>query len=147
VIHFAKSTEKARAALFHQWEADYLKDPHKNRFVYAATNEEVLRLNYNMRLARVEAGHVKGGQLYEGFKGDVVVGVGDRIIFNKTDKTIGVFSGQLGEVLKAEENSLKIKIDSGKVVQLNTKEFNGFNRAKLCRRLPPYFKRALCTQI
>lgn len=118
--------------LLADWKKAVLDDPGKDRFIYAGQNQEVNLLNSECKRTLLEAGLVEHGITYTCKKGELefeqTIGVGDRLQLNATDKSIHpeLINGSFGIVVKAQEDELQVRLDSGKDLTFDPRLFNGF---------------------
>ena len=103
----------------------------KSVTVLAHTNHAVAELDEKIRSARTAAGDITQKIDFQSDLQKLSVGVGDRIIFNKDDKNIGVKKGDLGTVAATSDRAgdagtdahLKITLEDEKSVEFNQKQY------------------------
>lgn len=105
-------------------------------FVYAATNDAVDRLNFELRQARIDLGQVRrdGERTFVTEKGDrrteTTVSVGDRIQFHATVKAraegLELRNGEFGTILGIEGERIRVHLDGGRLVTFNGAERRGW---------------------
>jgi conjugative relaxase-like TrwC/TraI family protein len=115
------------------WAADH--NENKGKLMIAGTNEEVFQINAAARLALQDQGKLKTEQ--EGFLRvnltksgssyrDFVEG--DRVVFKKNNRAMGVQNGMLGTVESIDGGRLRVRLDSdhgpGKVAIVDPKKYN-----------------------
>jgi Ti-type conjugative transfer relaxase TraA len=128
-IHWTRNQDEARAALVAQWEKDSAAAPDKSRFVFAYTNDDVDRLNQEIRAVRKERGELDGqDHSFETKHGRVDFAAGDRIQFTGTDKSKGLFNGAGGAIERIEGDTIAVRLDGRgeKRVEFDAKEFKDF---------------------
>lgn len=92
----------------------------KSAILLAETRAEVHRINQLAREDAKAAGLVKGGDKpFQTERGERQFADGDRVIFLKNDRQLGVKNGTTGTVEKAQEGRITIKTDDGKTVKVN----------------------------
>ena len=125
--------EDARAALVAQWTKDTAERPDKARFVFAYTNEDVARLNAELRAVRQARGELGEDHAFTTRDGAIRVAEHDRLVFTTTDKRKGVINGAMGTIEKIEGSAITLRLDGkGKTPRLLTfdaAEVSGFRHA------------------
>ncbi|HUX64331.1 MobF family relaxase [Sulfuricella sp.] len=92
----------------------------KSAILLAETRAEVHKINQLAREDAKAAGLVKGSDKpFQTERGERQFAVGDRVIFLKNDRQLGVKNGTTGTVEKAQEGRITIKTDDGKTVKVN----------------------------
>lgn len=114
-VHMATTREAAKAALC----AAYLKAPAvSSRIVLAHSNRDVADLNGRIRAARLAVGEVDAGRVYRTERGERAFGTGDRVLFLRNDRGLGVKNGMIGTVASAGP-TLSVRLDDGTAVTVD----------------------------
>jgi Ti-type conjugative transfer relaxase TraA len=127
-----KASKEPIEALLQDWKRDVERNPDVNRFIYAGINTEVNRINDACSKTMREMGKVRGGIIYDCEKGEKkfqqTIGVGDRIQFNATAKSIdkNLINGNFGTVQKQSKDNIEVRLDSGATVSFDPREYKGF---------------------
>lgn len=106
---WADTDEDARAALisdwmpYHQASADVTMMAHRNK--------DVIALNVEARDALRLKGALGEDQSFAAERGQRVFADGDRVLFLKNERSLGVFNGSTGTVRAADQNRLKVLVD------------------------------------
>lgn len=114
------SREAARDALAAAYVADQGKG---SQIVLAHSNKDVQALNEAVRAARKERGELRGAARFMTERGGREFAPGDRIVFLKNDRDLGVKNGTLGTVERAEDGSLGVRLDSGEARQVQASQY------------------------
>jgi Ti-type conjugative transfer relaxase TraA len=123
MAHVAETREEARAALIDGWERDRRAAPGASRIILTHTNAEVRELN---ELAR---GHLRAsGELGDDLRltverGERDFAAGDRVIFLKNERGLGVKNGTLGTVEGVTRQRLAARLDDGRQVAFDLKDY------------------------
>jgi hypothetical protein len=128
-IHWTQNQDEARAALVGQWAKDSAADPDKSRFVFAYTNDDVSRLNAELRAVRKERGELgQTDHVFDTKHGRADFAERDRIQITRTDKGRGLINGAAGTIAKIDGDKLTVQLDgrAGKLVEFDAKEFQDF---------------------
>jgi Ti-type conjugative transfer relaxase TraA len=110
-IQWTRTQGEARAALIEQWAKDSAAAPDKTRFVFAYTNDDVDRLNAELRAVRRERGELGEDRMLDTAHGRAAFAAGDRIQFTGTDKKAGIQNGRAGRIEAIEGTSVTVKLD------------------------------------
>jgi Ti-type conjugative transfer relaxase TraA len=123
MVHAADTREAARAALIERWDAERRADPAASRMVLAHLNMEVRMLNEAAReklAARAELGE---NVMVRTERGPRQFADHDRILFLKNERELGVKNGTLGTVEKATSDALEVRLDDGRRVTVELKNY------------------------
>ena len=119
-VQMHDTKEAARNAL----AAAYVSDKGKgSQIILAHSNADVQALNSVVRDARKERGELAGSARFVTERGGREFAVGDRIVFLKNDRDLGVKNGTLGTVERAEDGSLAVRLDSGEARQVQASQY------------------------
>ena len=105
------------------WDRDRTAAPDKTRIILTHTNDEVAALN---SLAR---GKLRDGQelgLDVGIRverGDRTFASGDRVMFLKNDRGLGIKNGSLGVVETVTAKDMTVRLDAGRSVAFDLKDY------------------------
>src|SRR3546814_749717 len=111
MVHAADTREQARAELVDGWDRQRRADPDQTRIILTHTNAEVRELNQEAR-ERVRA----SGELGEDVSVTVDRGrrdfaAGDRIMFLRNERSLGVKNGTLGTLERIGEGQMAVRLD------------------------------------
>ena len=108
-VRFEASREEAKRAIARDWMAG--RKDGKDAIVLAHTRADVRDLNEAIRKARAEAGELGKAAAFQTGQGKREFAAGDRIVFLKNDRELGVKNGTLGTVEAAEAGRLTVVLD------------------------------------
>jgi Ti-type conjugative transfer relaxase TraA len=108
-VRFEASREDAKRAIARDWMAQ--RKDGKAAIVLAHTRADARGLNAAIRKGRAEAGELGKAAAFETDQGKREFAAGDRIVFLKNDRELGVKNGTLGAVETAEEHRLTVILD------------------------------------
>src|SRR3546814_2774322 len=94
----AETREAARESLVEGWDRARIADPDKTRIILTHTNAEVRDLNLAARDRLRDAGELGQDVRVSAERGAREFATGDRIMFLKNDRGLGVKNGTLGKV-------------------------------------------------
>ncbi len=99
----------------------------KDTMMAAYTNKTVDRLNLEARSLLVGTGKLPEGRVVQTIYGDIRVGIGERIQLRRNSRAIGIMNGDIGTVQGIEGSILRMLLDNGKQVQVDTHKYRDFN--------------------
>jgi len=128
-IHRQADLDAARAALVEKWKQDSAAAPEKSRFIFAYTNDEVLKLNAAVRAIRKERGELGEDYELETKDGKLCFAANDRIVFNTTDKRKGIINGASGTIEQIEGTQITLRLEGDKRLTFDAAEVQAFRHA------------------
>ncbi len=122
-IHVAETRDQARSDLVDRWDRDRAASPNATRIILTHTNDEVRALNLAAR-ERLRA----GGELGADFtvrteRGGREFATGDRVMFLKNERGLGVKNGTLGTIEAVTPSRMAVKLDDGRSVAFDVKDY------------------------
>ena len=124
---WCSSKEEALYKIILTWAEDKVHFPFSTSIIVAHTNKEVFDLNAIAHSIRQEMGEVeKRTFACETIVGQIRVSVGDLIEIREKNKEMGVNRGDLGVLVKAEEDEFILSIE-GRTVKFDPRNFTGFS--------------------
>src|SRR5690606_13739920 len=97
-VHAAATREAAREALIDSWDRDRRDSPRDSRMILTHANDDVRELNEAARDRMREAGELGEEVKLEVTRGTRDFASGDRIMFLRNERGLGVKNGSLGTV-------------------------------------------------
>lgn len=123
MVHAAATREQAREALVERWDRDRLAEPGRSRIILTHTNDEVRGLNLTARDRLRQAGELGEDVAVTAERGQRQFAVGDRLIFLKNDRGLGVKNGMLGEIEQLSPTQMTVRLDAGRSVAFDLKDY------------------------
>lgn len=123
MVHAAETREAAWAELIDTWDAQRLADPDKTRIILTHTNAEVRDLNLAARDRLRDAGELGQDVAVSAARGAREFASGDRIMFLKNERGMGVKNGTLGKVERVSPDSMAVRLDDGRQVAFDLKDY------------------------
>ncbi|MEO8722706.1 MAG: Ti-type conjugative transfer relaxase TraA [Sphingobium sp.] len=123
MVHAAETRELAREGLIDTWDRERIAAPDQSRMILTHTNAEVRDLNELARDRLREAGNLGENVKIKAERGDRDFATGDRIMFLKNDRGLGVKNGSLGAVEKVAPDRMTVRLDSGPSISFDTKDY------------------------
>ncbi len=122
-VHAAETREAARTELVDAWDRDRQAHPDASRIILTHTNDEVRELNEAVR-ERLKAGGALGNEVALTVeRGERSFATGDRIMFLKNERHLGVKNGSLGTVQSASPMRMAVMLDDGRSVAFDVKDY------------------------
>jgi len=123
MVHAAPTREAAREDLIDRWDRDRLAEPDRSRIILTHTNDEVRLLNLAARERLRAAGELGEEVEITASRGERSFAPGDRIMFLRNERGLGVKNGTLGEVEHASPDRMVVRLDDGCSVAFDVKDY------------------------
>lgn len=122
-VHVAETREAARAELVDAWDRDRKAKPDASRIILTHTNDEVRALNEAVREKVRASGDLGDDVALKVERGQRQFADGDRIMFLKNERSLGVKNGSLGTIESVSARRMSVKLDDGKAVAFDLKDY------------------------
>ena len=122
-VQAAETCEQARAELVDGWDRARQAEPEKTRIILTHTNAEVRGLNELARGRLRDAGELGSDVTVQTERGARTFAPGDRIMFLKNERSLGVKNGSLGTVEQVSPERLAVRLDDGRQVAFDVKDY------------------------
>lgn len=122
-LHAAETREQARAELIDGWDADRAAAPAASRLILSHTNDEVQALNGLARERLRRAGELGEDVTIRAERGARQFATGDRIMFLRNERSLGVKNGSLGRVDSVSAARMAVMLDDGRAVAFDLKDY------------------------
>ena len=124
MVHAAGTRQAAREQLIEGWNRERTADPNRSRIILTHTNDEVRALNELAR-RRLRAGGALGENVsIDAERGNREFATGDRLMFLRNDRELGVKNGSLGTVQSVSAQRMAVLLDDGRTVAFDTKDYD-----------------------
>jgi Ti-type conjugative transfer relaxase TraA len=123
MVYVADTREGARAELVKGWERARRAFPDQSQIILTHTNDEVRSLNELARGKLREAGALGEDVTINAERGQRHFATGDRIMFLRNDRELGVKNGTLGEIQRVSAQNIVSRLDDGRSVSFDTKSY------------------------
>jgi Ti-type conjugative transfer relaxase TraA len=124
MVHAAATREQARGDLIERWDRDRLAEPDRSRIILTHTNMEVRELNEAARDQMRDAGDLGEDVRVTVERGERSFAAGDRVMFLKNERGLGVKNGTLGTIEEVNTQSLTVRADDGRNVSFDLEDYN-----------------------
>src|SRR6185437_12692065 len=129
MVQPAQTREEARSNLIEGWERDRSESPDKPRIILTHTNDEVRALNELARGKLRAAGSLGEDVKIQVERGSRLFASGDRVMFLKNDRGLGIKNGTLGIVETVTDQHMSVRIDAGRSVAFDLKDYADLDHA------------------
>ncbi|MEG3178928.1 Ti-type conjugative transfer relaxase TraA, partial [Sphingomonas sp. RB3P16] len=123
-VHAAASRDDAREALVDRWDRDRIANPDLSRIILTHTRDEVQALNEAARERLRSAGQFGEDVAIATERGSRDFAPGDRVMFLKNERDLGVKNGTLGTVESISRARMAVQLDNGRSVAFDTKDYS-----------------------
>ncbi|MCC2976648.1 Ti-type conjugative transfer relaxase TraA [Sphingomonas sp. PL-96] len=122
-VHAAPTREAARVALVDRWDQDRAAAPEASRIILTHTNDEVRLLNQLARERLKRGGELGDDVAIATERGERTFASGDRILFLRNERSLGVKNGSLGRVESVTAARMTVLFDDGRRVGFDIKDY------------------------
>jgi Ti-type conjugative transfer relaxase TraA len=122
-VHAAESREQARAELIDGWDRDRAAAPEASRIILTHTNEEVQALNGLARERLAQAGELGEEVVIQTSRGARDFARGDRIMFLRNERSLGVKNGSLGRLDSVSSARMAVLLDDGRAIAFDIRDY------------------------
>ena len=123
MVHANDTREAAREVLIARWDGARQADPAASRIILTHTNDEVRALNLMARKRMRRAGDLGSDATVETGRGERQFASGDRIMFLRNERGLGIKNGTLGTVELAHPAHLAVRTDDDRKVAFETRDY------------------------
>ncbi|ODA95478.1 Ti-type conjugative transfer relaxase TraA [Mesorhizobium sp. SEMIA 3007] len=123
MVHQAATRDEARGELVERWDRDRQTHPEASRIILTHTNDEVRALNQAARERMRAAGDLGDEVQVNVERGQRNFASGDRVMFLRNERGLGVKNGTLGIVEEVSKQRMTVRSDDGRSVQIDLKDY------------------------
>jgi Ti-type conjugative transfer relaxase TraA len=123
MVHETETRDDARRDLVERWDRERQADPDASRIILTHTNAEVRALNEAARGRMRDAGALGDDVLLKVERGDRHFASGDRAMFLRNERGLGVKNGTLGSIEQVSAQHMAVRTDDGRSVSFDTKDY------------------------
>ena len=122
-VHSAATRDDARRDLIDRWDRDRLAEPGASRIILTHTNDEVRALNEAARDRMRTSGALGEEVSLTVERGERAFAAGDRIMFLRNERSMGVKNGTLATVQSVNQLRMTVMLDDGRAVAFDIKDY------------------------
>jgi Ti-type conjugative transfer relaxase TraA len=123
MVHAAETREAARSELIERWDRERQASPGDTRIILTHTNDEVRALNEAARDRLRDAGELGEDVTISAERGARQFASGDRIMFLRNERELGVQNGTLGTVEEVTPQRMSVRVDDGRSLAFDLKNY------------------------
>lgn len=123
MVHAADTRLAARGELVDGWDRARQAEPGKSRVILTHTNAEVRELNEEARGRLRATGDLGDDVAFSADRGTRAFARGDRLMFLRNERSLGVKNGTLGTIERVSAEGMKVRLDSGAHVAFDAKDY------------------------
>lgn len=123
MVHAADTREVARGELIDRWDQARQSSLGETRIILTHTNDEVRALNEAARGRMRATGELGSDVSIKAERGERAFASGDRIMFLRNERELGVKNGTLGIVEQVSPQRMAVRTDDGRSVAFDIKNY------------------------
>lgn len=117
-VHLEDTTKDAQIALVRDWSTHRIMNPEESRIVLAHTNAARIELNNLMRAELKKQRQLKTEIDVTTSRGKIPMAVGEKVMFTKADRVLGVKNGTTGTVSAiSAEGRVTVTLEGGRTAE------------------------------
>ena len=122
-VHTSEIREEARGELIDRWNRDRSASPSATRIILTHTNDEVRALNIAARERLRSGGELGEDVAVRTERGERQFATGDRVMFLRNERNLGVKNGTLGQVQSVTQSRMAVMLYDGRSVAFDVKDY------------------------
>ena len=122
-VHAADTRDSARRVLIRGWDEDRLSQGISSTIILTHTHAECDELNGMARDALRRDGSLGTEFAVETTRGRLLFGAGDRIMFLRNERDLGVKNGTLATIEHVDPRRMAVRLDDGREIRFDTKNY------------------------
>lgn len=123
MVHAAETREVAREDLIDRWDRERQERPGDTRIILTHTNDEVRALNMAARERLRDARELGEDVTISAERGARQFASGDRIMFLRNERELGVKNGTLGTIEEVTPQRMSVRVDNGRTLAFDLKDY------------------------
>ena len=123
MVHAADTREAARGELIDTWDRERIAHPNESRIILTHINDEVRELNLSARERLRASGKLGEDIAMQVERGERSFAKGDRVMFLRNDRELGVKNGSLGKLQSVSAQRMAVMLDDGRSIAFDTKSY------------------------
>ncbi|TPJ64123.1 AAA family ATPase, partial [Mesorhizobium sp. B2-7-1] len=123
MVHQAATRDEARSDLVERWDRGRQMEPEASRIILTHTNDEVRALNDAARERMRAAGDLGDEVHVDVERGARNFASGDRVMFLRNERGLGVKNGTLGTIEEVSVQSMTVQTDDGRSARFDLKDY------------------------
>src|SRR3954454_6987132 len=123
MVHAHATKDEAKAALVAGWDAVRRAEPERSQVMLAYTRAGVRDLHEPARAKVHASGELGADRTITTERGERVFAPGDRVMFLRNERSLGVKNGTLGRLERLDGSSLTVRLDDQRAVRFDLKDY------------------------
>ena len=123
MVHATETREAARGELIERWDRERQASPGDTRIILTHTNDEVRALNEAARERLRDASELGEDVTVTAERGQRQFASGDRIMFMRNERELGVKNGTIGTVEEVTAQRMSVRVDDGRILGFDLKDY------------------------
>ncbi|WP_066781982.1 Ti-type conjugative transfer relaxase TraA [Sphingomonas sp. CCH5-D11] len=123
MVRAADTRDAARAELVDGWDRQRRVEPDQSRIILTHTNAEVRELNGEARDRLRANGELGEDVAFAADRGRRDFAAGDRLMFLRNERSLGVKNGTLGTIEKVSPEGMTVRLDGGREVTFAARDY------------------------
>jgi Ti-type conjugative transfer relaxase TraA len=123
MVHATQTRDEARSRLIEGWDRERGEASDKTGLILTHTNDEVRALNELARGLLLERGELGENVSIPVERGRRDFAAGDRVMFLKNDRGLGIKNGSLGIVKQVDSRSMAVRLDAGRTITFDLRDY------------------------
>ncbi|UYV15942.1 Ti-type conjugative transfer relaxase TraA [Porphyrobacter sp. ULC335] len=124
MVHAADTRDAARGELIERWDRERQASLSDKQIILTHTNDEVRALNEAARERLRDAAELGDDVAISTERGQRQFASGDRIMFLRNDRELGVKNGTLGTVEHVTPQRMTVRVDDGRSLAFDLKDYS-----------------------
>ncbi|HEX5657220.1 MAG TPA: AAA family ATPase [Polyangiales bacterium] len=126
-VHACESAEAAHLAMIEAWARARAAQPSESSLLLAFRRTDVFTLNQFARDIRKAAGELGEDLAFQTERGKRDFALGDRLLFLRNDRALGVKNGTLGTIERIAHRRLVVRLDDQRTVEVDARTYNALD--------------------
>lgn len=124
MVHAHPDAASATRALVSGWDRARVENQTSSQVMLAYRRVDVAELNSLARERMRESGALGNDEAVATASGERIFAPGDRVMFLRNERSLGVKNGTLGEVRVVSDGAMRVRLDGGAEIAVELKDYN-----------------------
>ncbi|WP_269713926.1 Ti-type conjugative transfer relaxase TraA [Caulobacter sp. NIBR2454] len=124
MVHAHETQDLARKAVVEEWARIRRDLPEASQIMLSYKRADVRALNDLARERLKAGGELREERTYKTERGDRPMAPGERLMFLRNERSLGVKNGTLGTLERATSSAMEVRLDDGRKVRFDLKDYN-----------------------
>lgn len=124
MVHAHETQDLARNAVVEEWASIRRDLPEASQIMLSYKRSDARALNDLARERLKAGGELQDERTYKTERGDRPMAPGERLMFLRNERSLGVKNGTLGTLERATSSAMEVRLDDGRKVRFDIKDYN-----------------------